>query len=339
MREPARFFVLHAPNVHRGGGRALLLPLLEAIAHPATVLLDTRLSPLPTMDPRIAVLRFPPTLLGRLRAEVALRRLSVPEARILCFGNLPPLLVKATQNTAVFLQNRYLLPPTSLSGLPFRVRMRLLAERIWLRSRCKRARLIVQSDTMAEMAFSALGREAEVAPFIAKALPTAMTDSTIDYLYVASGEEHKNHAILLSAWKRLAEDGLTPLLGLTLSTKERTHLSAPIKAAQDAGARIEMLDPRSPDQMPAVYASARAVIYPSLFESFGLPLIEAQAAGLPILAAERDYVRDFVDPVESFDPASARSIARAVYRHIGQNLPRPAIKDARAFLNHARGPK
>ena len=58
------------------------------------------------------------------------------------------------------------------------------------------------------------------------------------------------------------------------------------------------------------------MIYPSLFESFGLPLVEAQSFGLPVLAAERDYVRDVITPAESFDPESAVSIARAVMRHL-----------------------
>lgn len=338
MTDAGRPFVLHAPNVHGGGGRALLLPLLQALRAPATVLLDTRLTPLPPIAPGVTVLRFPPTLAGRFAAERALQRLCVPEVDVLCFGNLPPLLAATGPNTAVFLQNRYLLPGVPLTGLPLRTRLRLIAERLWFRLRRRDARLIVQSATMAAMAEAAFGTRAEILPFTATPLPAAPTvEATIDYLYVASAEAHKNHATLLQAWQHLAQDGLTPRLGLTLSAAERARLSGPLQAAQAAGARIDLLDPRPVDQMPALYARARAAIYPSLFESFGLPLIEAQAAGLPILAAERDYVRDLIDPVESFDPTAPRSIARAVRRHMGQPDPRPAIRDATGFLEQARG--
>ncbi|WP_158241760.1 glycosyltransferase family 4 protein [Tabrizicola sp. TH137] len=334
-----RPFVLHAPNVHGGGGRALLLPLLEALKPPATVLLDTRLSPLPALHPGVRVLRFPPTLAGRLRAEIALRRLAVPENDILCFGNLPPLLARAEANTTVFLQNRYLLPPSPLDGLPLRTKARLVIERIWLRSRRGAARLMVQSETMAAAARHAFGQTAEVCPFTAgiPAPSERAAQKTIDFLYVASGEAHKNHATLLAAWEGLAKDGLTPTLGLTLAPPDQARLQHALEKARAAGARIALLPPRSPDEMPALYAAAHAVIYPSLFESFGLPLIEAQAAGLPILAAERDYVRDLVDPDQSFDPTSHRSIARAVRRHLGQPAPRPVILDASGLLARLRG--
>jgi glycosyltransferase involved in cell wall biosynthesis len=69
--------------------------------------------------------------------------------------------------------------------------------------------------------------------------------------------------------------------------------------------------------MAAAYVRTDALIYPSLLESFGLPLIEASVAGVPIIAAELDYVRDVVSPVQTFDPASAISIARAVKRFCG----------------------
>ena len=79
---------------------------------------------------------------------------------------------------------------------------------------------------------------------------------------------------------------------------------------------------------------SRALIYPSTLESFGLPLIEARDAGLPILASELDYVRDTVDPEESFDPHSPISVARAVKRFLGIQEQRLAITDAKAFLQN-----
>ena len=66
-----------------------------------------------------------------------------------------------------------------------------------------------------------------------------------------------------------------------------------------------------------LYKCAGALIFPSASESFGLPLVEAAACGLPIVAAETDYVRDVVIPLETFDPESAVSIARAVRRFLG----------------------
>jgi glycosyltransferase involved in cell wall biosynthesis len=85
-------------------------------------------------------------------------------------------------------------------------------------------------------------------------------------------------------------------------------------------------------ELQELYRQTRALIYPSDFESLGLPLIEARCAGLSILASERDYVRDVVDPEETFDPNSPVSIARAVKRFLEipeQSLP---VMNARDYL-------
>ena len=84
-------------------------------------------------------------------------------------------------------------------------------------------------------------------------------------------------------------------------------------------------------QMKRLYAQAGALIYPSTFESFGLPLIEARQAGLVVLASELDYVRDVLDPDETFDPGSAVSIARAVKRFLGIEEPSLPLQSATGF--------
>ena len=67
--------------------------------------------------------------------------------------------------------------------------------------------------------------------------------------------------------------------------------------------------------MRILYSQGPVIVFPSYFESFGLPLVEANALDLDIIASELDYVRDVCIPQETFDPHSARSIARAVLRH------------------------
>jgi len=61
--------VIHAPNIHLGGGRTLLLALLSALKQPAVVQLDERFEPLPELDPGVRVIRVAPSLFGRLQAE------------------------------------------------------------------------------------------------------------------------------------------------------------------------------------------------------------------------------------------------------------------------------
>ena len=72
-------------------------------------------------------------------------------------------------------------------------------------------------------------------------------------------------------------------------------------------------DPSHPPQLPALYADADIFVWPSLAESFGHPLIEAMAAGLPIVCSDLPVNRElcadaalYVSPLDS--SAWARTI-------------------------------
>ena len=100
--------IIHAPNVHQGGGRTLLIPLLIATGgSPGIAILDARLN-LPAILPHdLVVIRVPPTLAGRISGEWRLKQLAKAEDVVLCFGNLPPLF-HTYGRVRVFLQNCYL---------------------------------------------------------------------------------------------------------------------------------------------------------------------------------------------------------------------------------------
>lgn len=330
--------IVHATNVHQGGGRSLLLPLLEALEAPALVHLDQRLMPLPKLPDGVEVRTYAPSVRQRFAAERHLHKTAGASDVILCFGNLPPLFPTSTR-TVVFIQNRYMVDRHGLSALPWTVRVRLSVERLWLKHCLRDAELVVQTPTMAWAAERATGRPAAVYGFVATPETGWLTqdnlaDQDIDFLYVASPEPHKNHRNLLLAWGILAAEGAAPSLGLTLPTNAPAELRAQIEVLQGLGAPIEVIEPCAPGEMKALYARARAMIYPSLLESFGLPLLEAQSCGLPIVAAERDYVRDIVVPRETFDPLSPVSIARAVQRSQGRAVPPMNVGDPAGFLAH-----
>lgn len=310
--------VVHAPNIHLGGGRTLLLALLPALDQPAVVQLDERFGPLPELAPGVRVIRVAPSAFARLQAELRLLVLCRSGDTLLSFGNLPPLF-QGRGRTFVYLQNRYLTSACSLKGLPRLVRLRICIERFWLRHFLRDATPLVQTETMMLEVMEHLGREAKLMPFLSSAeLPQNEPPSVLyDYLFVASGEPHKNHRRLIDAWVLLANRGFFPSLCLTLDPNRDRELIVWIEdLAREYRLRI-INNPLPPNQIFLLYMKCGALIYPSLFESFGLPLLEARQANLPIVAAERDYVRDVIAPVVSFDPESAISIARAVMRHQG----------------------
>ena len=311
--------IIHAPNVHQGGGRALLLSLLEVADSTSTrAILDARLAIPAGINRSLIAMRVAPTLMGRFLAERKLLALARPEDTVLCFGNLPPLFTPAAR-VILFLQNRYLLSARDLSGFGIAQRLRIAAERRWLRARLAAvAEVVAQTPSIAREINAELGIAARVLPFLPDGFVTSVRANVrYDFIYVASGEAHKNHRTLIAAWKLLAQGGFRPTLCLTLDPASTPDLLAWIRReAESAGLRIENAGKMDPPRLRRLYTESGALIYPSLFESFGLPLVEAASLDLPVLAPELDYVRDVVVPAETFDPASATSIARAVRRSL-----------------------
>lgn len=312
-----RRVIVHAPNIHQGGGATLLRELLTAPNGPDLAFVDARMR-LPEMTPSaLKVVRVAPNLHQRWKAEVELRNTCRSEDVVLCFGNLPPLL-KGNSKVFVYLQNRYLSAHRSLRGLPLKAQARIHIERLWLRRNLRDATVIVQTETMAQEVRQNLQRSCEILPFAPRASHSRDGQAPLfDFVYVASGEPHKNHRNLIEAWAMLAQKGMYPTLCLTLDESNDALLLDWIRTRQTKEG-LNIHNRRSDvTKMPALYAQSRALIFPSLFESFGLPLIEARDAGLAILASELDFVRDVIEPHTSFDPSSPLSIARAVMRHLG----------------------
>lgn len=336
---------IHATNVHQGGGRLLLEALLNAVNRKVILSVDSRM-PLPVdIESTYEVRKVRPSVLKRLLAEKWLAQVVKKNDVVLCFGNLPPLF-RLRGNTVVFLQNRYLLEDIPLIDVPLKIRIRILLERLWLNNRLINAdEFIVQTSTMKRLLELKTRGKApvRVLPFVAdpfgyvRNLPQLIVeknDYDYDFVYVATGEPHKNHLKLLEAWKLLAQEGVYPSLCLTIDrTRSIGICRYQENLSMQLGLRISNIGLVAHKDILALYKKSRAVIYPSRFESFGLPLIEARQAGLPVLAPELDYVRDLLDPEQVFDPDSPVSIARAVKRHMGISEAPLPLMGASHFLS------
>lgn len=323
----ARVF-LDAMNIHAGGGATLLDGLLAAHATFDNVVLivDSRYVPAAPLPARLEVLRVSPSVLGRIKAANWIARAVRRGDQLICLGNLPPL-IRVRCAVILYVQNRYLIDSVPVVGFPLAVAIRLRLERLWLRWRAGTVdRFVVQTSSMRsllEESKLATGRPIDILPFIGtnnalSGVPSAGARN--GFIYVASGEPHKNHLLLLDAWRLLAEDGLFPQLRLTLDTKRFPELMAKVREASSAhGLDIVNLGTLPRATLAVEYYRAAALVYPSSFESFGMPLIEARQCGLQIIAPELDYVRDVVVPAETFDPTSTLSLARAVKRFLGKS--------------------
>jgi glycosyltransferase involved in cell wall biosynthesis len=77
--------------------------------------------------------------------------------------------------------------------------------------------------------------------------------------------------------------------------------------------RVRFLPPLVAEKMPLLYAAAGALIFPSLYEGGGIPVMEAMASGCPVVASDLPTTREFAgDAALRFNAASAEDMARAM---------------------------
>ena len=82
--------------------------------------------------------------------------------------------------------------------------------------------------------------------------------------------------------------------------------------------RVHLLGHVEDAEMPALYSAARALVFPSLYEGFGLPALEAMASGTPVIASNATGLAEVVgDAGLTVDPTSVEQLADAMARILG----------------------
>jgi glycosyltransferase involved in cell wall biosynthesis len=140
-------------------------------------------------------------------------------------------------------------------------------------------------------------------------------------LAVGTLEPRKNLERLMEAWWSL---DATARAGHVLALVGPVGWdSAPIlAAARDQGAKL--LGRVSEDELRALYAGASAFAYPSLYEGFGLPVLEAMAAGAPVVTSTVSSLPEIAgDAALLVDPYDASEIGAAITRLLND----PALAD------------
>jgi glycosyltransferase involved in cell wall biosynthesis len=110
--------------------------------------------------------------------------------------------------------------------------------------------------------------------------PSQLTGAALPapyFLFVGTLEPRKNLEALIEAWRDLRRHHLVDLVLVG-----RRRADAP-QIREEAGLRLagEVAD----SELPALYSGALAFVYPSLYEGFGLPVLEAMQCGAPVIAS------------------------------------------------------
>ncbi len=136
------------------------------------------------------------------------------------------------------------------------------------------------------------------------------------YLFsMGNTKSHKDLPTLLRAFARLTPAGAD--LRLLLAGPEvpaylRTHLP---RAPQEVIERVAFTGPLSDAELRALYAGAQVFIFPSRYEGYGLPPLEAMALGAPVVCADAASLPEVVgDAALLFPPGDDGTLARTLER-------------------------
>jgi glycosyltransferase involved in cell wall biosynthesis len=131
-------------------------------------------------------------------------------------------------------------------------------------------------------------------------------------LSLSAKRPHKNLLALISALALVAPEH-RPLLVLpgypTWHEAELRARAAELGVAGD----VRLLDWVSPAELEGLWALARAFVFPSLYEGFGLPVLEAMARGVPVACSRASSLPEVAgEAALMFDPHDPRAIASAI---------------------------
>jgi glycosyltransferase involved in cell wall biosynthesis len=129
-------------------------------------------------------------------------------------------------------------------------------------------------------------------------------------LSVASTLPHKNLDGLIRAYALMAENTTGHLVLVGLHLKSLNAIRKTIKAVGLSEQKIKLLGYVPDEDLPTLYAMADFFVFPSFFEGFGLPLLEAMALGCPLIASMSGSIPEVAgDAALYIDPYNIQDIA------------------------------
>ncbi|MCS7283680.1 MAG: glycosyltransferase family 4 protein, partial [Anaerolineae bacterium] len=145
-------------------------------------------------------------------------------------------------------------------------------------------------------------------------------------LYVGSNKPHKNLARLVEAWAQTTDSGICSTLVIAGPWDPR--YPEPRRRAEQLGLEnIRWLGPIPEADLPALYSAATLFVFPSLYEGFGLPVLEAMACGVPVVCSNTSSLPEVAgDAALLVDPTDARALAGAIERVLTDEALRASLR-------------
>ena len=129
-------------------------------------------------------------------------------------------------------------------------------------------------------------------------------------LYVGTIEERKNALVILESLLQLSSDTKLVMVGKKKSYGKKIDQYIKEHQLQD---RVIQINQVEFEDLPSIYQLADLFIYPSKFEGFGIPIIEALHSGVPVIAAKGSCLEEAGGPdSQYFDATDAGQLAKII---------------------------
>jgi glycosyltransferase involved in cell wall biosynthesis len=154
-------------------------------------------------------------------------------------------------------------------------------------------------------------------------------DNTYDFpfpylLSVSNRKRHKNEFRVVDAFARAS---LAAGIRLVFTGKPTAELAHWI-GRHHVTSRVDFMGVVPEEKLPSLYRGAEALVFPSLYEGFGLPLLEAMACGTPVVTANTTALPEVAgDAALLVDPTSVEQIAAAMERIMSDTSLRHQLRE------------
>jgi alpha-1,3-rhamnosyl/mannosyltransferase len=164
---------------------------------------------------------------------------------------------------------------------------------------------------------------------IVPASPETQSDNNKCFLFVGTLEKRKNVASLVRAFARLVKKRKLSNCKLLLIGKPGYGFDEIQQAIQTESVADFVLTTGyvEPNRLAQLYASARALVMPSLYEGFGIPLIEAMAYGVPVIASDIPVFREVAEDAALYygQPTDVNGLTDALDKILGDDALRTQL--------------
>lgn len=154
-------------------------------------------------------------------------------------------------------------------------------------------------------------------------------------LFVGTLEPRKNLRRLIEAFTLLAADDTATKLVIVGASGWLTSDLAPLVQAHGLTDRITFTGYISDGDLPSWYQAATVFCYPSLYEGFGLPVLEAMACGTPVVTSRASSIPEVTgDAALLVDPTDVPGLARAVQSVLADESRQQEMSEAGIARSH-----